>query len=239
MDINQQILKFIGAAVVYGGGSAAIAYAIFLFLGKKWIENKFAERLEKYRHEQNKELEEVRYRINALFNRITKIHEKEIEVLPEAWSRLHQVLSLLSQLTSPLQKYPDLNRMTDPQLKEFLNQSRLHDFEKEEIIKVSDKVKYYTDQIFWHDLYDVKMAFSNFHNYIEINRVFLSNDLKEQFTKIDDVMWNSLLEREIGHGAGDGKMWREANKRIRDEVVPLRDKIEELVQERLQYHKAK
>lgn len=80
----EAILKFIGNAVAIGGSAAAFAYAIFVWLGKKWLEERFARRLEDYKHKQNQELEHYRYQINALFNRITKIHEKEIEVLPTA-----------------------------------------------------------------------------------------------------------------------------------------------------------
>jgi len=38
--------KLIGNIVIYGGGAVAIAYVLFIFLGKKWIENKFATQLE-------------------------------------------------------------------------------------------------------------------------------------------------------------------------------------------------
>ena len=91
----EQIFEFIGKVVAVGGTSAAVAYAIFVFVGRKWLETKFSERLEAYKHEQNKELEEIRFRINSQFNRITKIHEKEIEVLPESWIRLQKAINQL------------------------------------------------------------------------------------------------------------------------------------------------
>lgn len=72
-----EFFQFIGKIIAVGGTTAAIAYAFFVFLGKKWLENRFSERLEAYKHKQNKELEEVRYRINAQFNRITKIHGRK------------------------------------------------------------------------------------------------------------------------------------------------------------------
>ena len=43
--MNEIITKIIGEVVIYGGGSAAIAYGIFRFLGQKWLENKFAQNL--------------------------------------------------------------------------------------------------------------------------------------------------------------------------------------------------
>jgi len=50
--MNEAILNFIGAVVAYGGGGAAIAYLMFILLGKKWIENKFSQQLEEYKNEQ-------------------------------------------------------------------------------------------------------------------------------------------------------------------------------------------
>lgn len=131
--MQDEILKFIGKLVVYGGGTVAIAYFAFVFLGKKWIENKFSQSLQKYKHEKNKELEEVRYKINSLFNRVTKIHEKEFEVLPHAWGLLHNAIAALTRFTSMLKQYPNLDLMTAPQLDELLKDSFLYEYQKEEL----------------------------------------------------------------------------------------------------------
>jgi hypothetical protein len=223
--METSILQFLGKVIAYGGGAAVVAYAIFTFLGKKWIE-----------HELNKKLEQVRYRINTLFSRVTKIHEKEFEVLPEAWYKMQDALGRISHLTSLFQQYPDLNQMSQSALEEFLEKSRLHKFEKQELLQASDKVSYYEDKIFWHELRDVEEAFWDFHNYIIKNKIFLSPDLQEQFTKIDDVMWSAIVERKVGHEANDREMWHKAYKKIKEEINPIRDVIEKLVQTRLHYH---
>ena len=114
------VLKFIGEIVVYGGGAVGLAYAIFVFLGKNWIENRFAARLQEYKSTQDKELEDVKYRINTLFSRVTKIHEKEYEVLPTAWTKLHDARDHIASLVSPLQQYPDLTRLQEPAIRSIL-----------------------------------------------------------------------------------------------------------------------
>ncbi|MFZ0033515.1 MAG: hypothetical protein WAK60_00825 [Sedimentisphaerales bacterium] len=214
---------------------ALVAYGLFQFLGKKWIENKFAEKLQEYKHAQNKELEELKFRINTLFSRVTKIHEKEFEVLPEAWLKMQEALGRASQLVSLIREYPDLNRMSKEALSEFLAQSKLHDYEKKELLEASNKLAYYQDTIFWYELRETREAFWDFHNYIIKYRVFLSSNLQEQFGKIDDVIWEAIVERKVGHEANDREMWSTAYKKIRDEINPIRDKIETLVQSRLHY----
>jgi len=236
MEANQAILKLIGEVVAYGGGAAVITYALFRYLGQRWIENKFAEKLEAYKHAQTKELEEIKFKINSLFNRVTKIHEKEFEVLSEAWGKLNDVLNFLSSLVSPYQEYPDFKKMSNSQLEEFLRNARIYDFEKDELRKADNKVEYFIDVIFWHRLNDANRALSDFHLYIQKNQIFLSYDLKEQFMKIDEKIWDVLITRETSYEYKDRKMWSEITKKMREEIAPIKQKIEELVQKRLHYH---
>lgn len=234
--MDEAILQFLGRVLAYGGGGAAAAYLFFTFLGKKWIDSRFAERLETTKLELNKELEETRYRINSLFNRVTKIHEKEFEVLPEAWHKMQNALGRISSFTSLFQQYPDINRMSPQELQEFLAKSIIYEYEKQELLQAGDKLSYYQDKMFWHELRAVEEAFFDFHNYIVTNQIFLSLDLQEQFTKADDIMLSAIVERKVGHEAGDKQMWYKAYKKIKEEINPIRDTIEKLVQIRLHYH---
>ena len=47
-----QVLRFLGEVVLYGGGSAAVAFLLFQYLGKGWIDARFAERLEAFKEGQ-------------------------------------------------------------------------------------------------------------------------------------------------------------------------------------------
>jgi uncharacterized protein YajQ (UPF0234 family) len=237
-NMESEIMDFILKILAYGGGGAGVAYLIFMFLGKKWIENKFSERLEAYKHAQNRELEKFKYEINRLFSRVTKIHEKEFEVLPQAWIKMQDALGQISQLTSLYQEYPDLNRINKSELDDFLSNSELKDFEKQELKNSTDKTAYFQELSFWYKLREVEKFFFDFHNYIVRNRIFLDKSLQERFTKIDDIMWSTIVDRKVGHKAKDHKMWVEAHKKIRDEIDPIKNEVEDLVQKRLHYYEA-
>ena len=163
MNMENTIIIFLGKVLAYGGGGAAVAYGLFMFWGKKWIENKFSKSLEEYKHAQNKELEELRYKINSQFSRITKIHEKEFDLLPEAWSKMQDALGHISKFTSIYQEFPDLNKMSDEALEEFLANSKLQEYEKQELRKAQDKLEFYQEHIFWHNYMEVEKEFLNFH----------------------------------------------------------------------------
>ena len=236
--MSEEILKFIGRVVAYGGGGVAVAYGLFIFFGKKWMENKFSQRLEEYKNDQRKELEDFKLKINTLFNRVTKIHEKEIEVLPECWSKLHDAKNIITSLVSPLQSYPDFNSMNEVEIRSSLQDTLLEEFQVEELIKAKDKVNYYEEKIFWHRLSRAKKKFSEFHNYATKKRIFLSDDLKKLFTEADNMLWGALTEKEMGESYKNYKMMFEAYKKLRDNIDDIIDKIENKVQERLHYHKA-
>ena len=236
--MTEEILKFIGSIVAYGGGGAAVAYGLFLFFGRKWIENKFSQKLEEYKNEQRKELESYKFKINSLFNRITRIHEKEIEVLPEAWSKLQDAKGIISWLVSPLQSYPDFNRMTQAEIRASLKDDLLEEFQIEELIKTEDKNRYYQEKIFWHRLSNAKKTFAEQHNYITKNRIFLSEDLKALFEEASDLLWEALIGKEIGESSKDYKIMHEAYKKLRDNIDDVLGRIEKQVQERLHYYKA-
>jgi hypothetical protein len=95
-DLLQNVLTAIGAFIVAGGGVGAIAYALFRFFSEKWLNAKFEERLAAYKHAQQKELEELRFKISALMDRTTKLHQREFDTLPEAWTKLNDAYGATS-----------------------------------------------------------------------------------------------------------------------------------------------
>jgi hypothetical protein len=236
--MNEAFLQFIGEIVLYGVGAAGIAYGLFVFLGKKWIENRFATRLQEYKSAQDKELENIKYRINALFSRVTRIHDKEYEVLPTAWSKLHDAREYIGSLVSPLQQYPDFNRLNESEIRRILTEHRWDEHQIKELLNANDKIEHFKDKIFWQRLNEARSKFSDFHAYIIRNRIFLSQQLKERFNKADDLLWDSLVMREVGEEAKDFKMIHDSYKKLRDNIELVISNIEKLVQERLRYNDA-
>ena len=78
-----EFLKGSAPLLLSGGFGATAAWWLFQAFGDKWLAARFDKRLEALRHAQQKELEELRFRINALLDRATKLHQREFEVLPE------------------------------------------------------------------------------------------------------------------------------------------------------------
>ncbi len=54
LNILNEFLKLIGGIAAIGAVSSAFAYAIFRIFTTKWIETRFSERLEAFKHQQTK-----------------------------------------------------------------------------------------------------------------------------------------------------------------------------------------
>jgi len=230
------VLSFVGQMLAFGGGGAVVAYLLFQFLGKTWIENKFAERLEQVRHQQSLELQRLRVEIDALLTGAIRLQEKEFAVLPEAWAKLDEAHGLVAWLASPLQQYADVDRMNTEQLEELLASTELTTSQKNDVRTSREKGKTYQEIIFWHRLHKVRRAFGELQTYVARNGIFLPAHLKENFTKVADMLWSALVSIEVGHEAKDWKMKREGWKKIKEESEPLYKAIEAEIHARLQSH---
>ena len=234
-----KVAETIGALLVAGGGGAAIAWGIFSKFGDRWLEQRFATRLEQFRHEKAQEIERLRHQIAAAFSRISKIHDKEFEVLPAAFLKLHQAYGSCTGLTSAWQQYPDLDRMNDILFAEFMQMSRLPTFRNDELrlLRPGDRNEYYRRWIFWVEFAEAKRAQGEFHNYLVMNRIFMTQSLRDQFGEIDRLMNSALISLEIDWQGPGTVLLDKARKDIAD-IGPLMAPFETAIQERLHYQEA-
>jgi hypothetical protein len=189
---------------------AQLAYLVFKFLGKTWIENKFAQRLEQFKHQQALEIQRLRVEIDSMLSGVLKIQDKEFETLPVAWNKIDEAYGRVSALAAPMQSYPDLERMTATQLEEFLGSSELLESQKADVRQSTDRVKTYQNAIFWHRLHGVKKVCADLHNYVRRCSIFFPPELKDKFAKISEHLWSSVSSVEVGHEFNDYKMRNEA-----------------------------
>ena len=220
----EQIQNF-GVIFLAWSGAVGLAFFLFRHLGKSWIESKFSERLE-----------HLRVEIDSRLSGVLKIQEKEFETLPEAWNRLDEAYSHVTDLVSPLQRYPDLDRMTPAEVEEFLDKTKLFETQKDDIRQSNTKSDTYTEAIFWHRLHQVKLVCNDLHKYVVRYGIFFPPNLKEKFNKIVSELNSAVLTKEIGKEAKDYKFQNEAWTKIKEEINPLFEAIEREIHARLQSH---
>lgn len=220
----EEVFELFGKILVYGGVPAAIAYLIFIFLGKKTVETWFTKRLKKFE-----------YDLNSLFNRATKIHEKEFEVLPQAWTKLDNLLDLVRKFIRETHSIPNLNNKSSQELEEFLSKQDLNEDEKQNVRNHKDKNLWYFNE----KSEKVGDACLDFQDYITKNAIFLSSDLKSKFKKAEEKIRTAWATRNTAEESKDrNKGITEACQIIQKDIKPIVEKIEELVQKRLRFFEA-
>ena len=226
-------IVLLGAA----GSGAAVAFGLFKTYGEKWLDGKFAERLEKLKHEQSKEIEGMRQKVQSTFSRISKIHDKEFEVLPKAWFLLHDAHGRPAHLMLALKQYPDFDQLPELTFEAFLKESRLTDIQKNELRAASDRLKYYSEAIFWIELNDAHSAQVKLNNYIIENRIFMTPELQDGFSAVSFTLAEALIE----HRQWKERLGHEFLTSSVTKVNGLKERISEVekaVQARLRYDAA-
>jgi hypothetical protein len=236
MDIGGQILKWVGGfslTTISFAGIWALATHMSKRFGEKWLDSKFDEKLQALRHAHDKELEDLRFKIATLLDRATKLHSREFEVLPEAWSRLNDAFWQAMHFVSPLQSYPDLERES-PQVREtFLEKCRLNDWEKEQVRLEKQMNNKYQELIFKYDLSAAKEKFREANSYLLKNGIFIQKEIRAGFQKLLDLTWNAIIEAEVNHEIEHGLRQREATQGLRSNGESMMKELEGVIHERL------
>lgn len=227
----------VGLVIIAGGGGATVAWGIFRTFGKSWLQHHFRKELETIRTEGKKEIELLRHTINSEYSRISKIHEKEFEVLPKAWKLLHHSYGSAQGMTQRLKRYPNLDNMTAQDFVNFVAESTLPEHIKKGLIDAPDRLKYYQDYAAAEEYRKAKSDQNALNNYLYLNSIFMTQELKTWFLEMNKSIHHALISWEIGTAASDYKMIGESSEEI-SKLATKFDDIEKAVQQRLQYQKA-
>ncbi|RWQ64138.1 hypothetical protein [Mesorhizobium sp.] len=230
MTLPDSILGFIGLLTAYGAGVAGGIYGFFKLFGEQWMAARFSRQLEAFKGEQEREMEHLRYRISRLFDRATKLHQSEFEAVPELWKLLVIAHNFVVVLVSPIQSYPDVQRMNAAHLDEFLAESPLLKWQKEEVRRADEKNKVYQSHIFWHRYNQTNEALREFSLYSATKGIFLQPELHAKFDEIEGLMRRALVE---GQNHEHELRVRDAQTKLDTRGKELLDQIKADVRERI------
>lgn len=228
------VLSFLGTFGLTTAAAVAAAYAAFKVLSEKWLSKKFAEQLELFKHEQQRELESLRLRINTTFDRTVKLHASEFEVLPKIWHKMNEAMDYASSFTSSFQRLADLNRLNDAQLEDFLAKTVLTENEKEEVRRAADKTGKYAKLSQWEDLRRTWKYYFKFASYLQSKGIFIQAALKTDMEDLRAMMWEAIHEKDFDlRHPRTLESRTEKAERLQSDGRPLLDKIGDEIRQRL------
>lgn len=228
-----RVFSTLGLILFYGGGVTTFAYWLFKMLGEKWLSSKFEEKLERFRHEQAQEMEQLKFRINALLDRTMKLHQREFEVLPEAWAKMAEAYGNVQAFISPLQQYPDIEHLNAEQLAEFLQSTPLSSSERNELARSQDRNKYYQERVNAYRHAEVRQLLRESYLYLLKNGIFIAPTIREQFSQMDQMLFDAAAEHEFNRHARPVPRHTQAADKLKSVGAQLIKDLEASVQTRL------
>lgn len=224
MSMPPSVLSFIASL----GGSVGITFALIKVFGNKILENQFEKSLESYK-----------YKINSRFDRISKIHEKEFEILPIIWKDIIQTNTAFYLLTSQLQSYPNINRMNDIERQELYDYKELKKSEIEKIEGAYDKLKEYIEIDYWGKYNTISKELNQFSTDYICNRIFITKVLEEKLEIIKSGFFDMIITlKNSNHNNEIDYEFKMSANRKQDEIFPVIDEVGKIIQDRLCFSEA-
>lgn len=219
------------SAVGFGGIFLAVFGAMKVF-GDKWVNSKFNERLEAFKHGQQREIETLKFGFSAAMDRASKLHQREFETLPDAWSTLIDGFNSVLAFTAAFQSYPDINRMSDAELDEFFLDNEFSKSSEIEIKSSDNRNKALQKAIFWLRHGKAADKLREHHALILKQGIFMSADIKARFVAIGDLSWDALSEHRIKYELEEygERPQRDALERVGNRLL---NELETIIRDRL------
>lgn len=227
--VSNWLLNAVVTVLAAGGGGALIAYAIFRFLAVSWLETKFAEKMERQRHLNAKELATFRSEIDKDLQHTIRMQERTQQILSDAWTLANDACGRVAHFVSPSKEYNDINKMPERLRVEFIGSLDFLEAQKSEILESADPFEKYRETLFLKASGLANEARIKFHNFLVDKKIFMEPKYWLKFNELSEILAGSIHEREsygFEYRTLEDKSWEN----IQTKAYPLLDTIADEVQ---------
>ena len=182
--------------------------------------------------------EDIKAELQARFSRISKVHEREFEILPKAWFMLHMAVGAAHAAVIGI-AYIKLVEMPVDEYEDLIEKSGLADYQKKRLLPLKgiDRFNSYYDERSTASSREAAEDHRIFSNYLIEHRIFMSAPLHTAFLRFANQLQTGLTEYSMGKDTKSEVMIEDGKKKIVDlyEEMPG---LEKMVQERLRFEEA-
>jgi hypothetical protein len=242
MDINTilpLVLQYAGLFGISVLSLAAAAYGLFKWFGGKWLENKFAERLQSLKTEQDKATRHVQSTIDREIHRAKKLYDNEFTALSESWRLLRAAYDLSASSIGSMM--PNVQRMSNEELERHLAKRGMEEWQRNEFMTLTDgeREDEYWKWSEWQKAIECDKLWRECRKQIDSTSIFFPAGFTEKFRSINDMICASNVEFEdriAQHKVpqyGQGYDRFECTKKLRGAGKAQMDELETMVRDRL------
>jgi len=178
------------------GGGAAIAIGLFKLFGERWLDERSKSRAADDKHRRDQALEDLKARIQRQFDRVTKLSQREFDVLPEIWMKIVDAHSAVENVSTRLRRRIDLSQLSEDEVKAQLDNLDVSAAVRGPILAADG---YYKNQLYWHllerlDAAEVKNKAVDAHFALARLGIFLPVKLHQQLEDMKEFIWEAAID---------------------------------------------
>ncbi|MFL6635833.1 MAG: hypothetical protein ACJ8HJ_26335 [Massilia sp.] len=242
MNYNQlfslalQYAGFIGITTISVAGAA---FGLFKWLGGKWLENKFAERLQNLKSEQDQAIRMVQSTIDREVHRAKKLYDNEFTALSESWRLLRAAYDLSASTIGSMNT--NVARMNHEELERYLVKRGMEEWQRHELLTKNgdERQNEYWRWSEWLRAVECDKRWRECRQQIDSTSIFFPAGFTEKFRAINEMISASNTEFEERIRQHKVPQYGEAfdrfewTKKLRVEGKVKMDELEEAVRDRL------
>ena len=225
------LLALIGKITLAGAGVSAIATWVFKTYSVKWLDARFAERLQSAKAQLDKEI-----------HRAQKLADREFDAITEAWAKLNRLYDQADD-SQVLYAFESLEDMSQPEFEHFVVQSELNALERaaalsEEVDpsgKPRDRNEHYSVVNDWYRARVYGEAHTEYMRFLSANRVFMPEEIGQLFFKIGPLLCATLSafwDNIEGASSSPNKVTRDKQSERDTETKEIMQQLERLIHAR-------
>lgn len=232
-------LQYAGLFGITTLGVAGAAFGLFKWFGGRWLESKFAERLQNLKSEQDQAIRLVQSTIDREVHRAKKLYDNEFTALSESWRLLRAAYDLSASTIGSM--IADVARMNDGELERHLAKRGMEEWKRAELLamKGDERRDEYWKWSEWQKAVECDKKWRDCQQQIDSTSIFFPIGFTEKFRAINEMICASNVEFEERirqHKVpeyGEAFDRFESTKKLRKEGRVKMDELEGMVRDRV------
>jgi hypothetical protein len=204
MNYNQFFSLFLQYAGFIGITTISVAvgaFALFKWLGGKWLENKFAERLQNLKSEQDQAIRMVQSTIDREVHRAKKLYDNEFTALSESWRLLRAAYDRSASTMGSMNT--NVSRMSHEELDRHLVKRGMEAWQRNELQTMAgdERQNEYWRWSEWQRAVECDKYWRECRQQIDATSIFFPAGFTEKFRAINEMISasNTEFEERIRH----------------------------------------
>lgn len=232
-------LQYAGLLGITAIGVVGAAFALFKWLGGKWLESKFAERMQNLKSEQDRAIRLVQSTIDREIHRAKKLYDNEFTALSDAWRMLSEAYHLSASTVGSMTANVAL--MNNEELERHLAKREMEEWKRNELKAMTGEAR--QDEYFkwseWQKAVECDRRWRECQIQIGSTSIFFPAGFTEKFRSINEMICASNVEFEERIRSHNMPQYGEAfdrfesTKKLRKDGKVKMDELEGMVRDRL------